>query len=159
MKNLFRSIGIGCLLAGGILYFTSDVDVAANSEVKQLKSMNKELKKDLETTKEALAIAQTISSAPNSKPKVEKEKENPIEPSTSEKSDSSVTKAVLTIETGSNSTTVSATLERLGIVKNANDFNDYLTTKKLEGKIQIGEYEVDSSMDFKTLAQIITKLR
>lgn len=159
MKNLFRSIGLGCLLAGGVLYFTGDMGTAVTPEVQQLKTNNNELKKELETTKEALAVAQTISSAPDSKPKVEKEPVEAVEEPVNEQSSPSLVKAVLLIETGSNSTTVSATLERLGIVKNASDFNDYLTTKKLEGKIQIGEHEVDSSMDFKTLAQIITKSR
>jgi murein L,D-transpeptidase YcbB/YkuD len=159
MKNLFRSIGLGCLLAGGILYFTGDIDSAAAPEVQQLKTKNNELKKELETMKEALAVAQTISSAPDSTPKVEKEPAKTKEEPASEQSTPSLVKAVLLIETGSNSTTVSATLERLGIIKNANDFNDYLTTKKLEGKIQIGEHEVDSSMDFKTLAQVVTKSR
>ena len=154
IKDLLRAIGVGCILAGGILYFTGDDQTVTDEDLVQLKAEINQLQTELATTKEALAVAQTVTSASTSANKQDVVKK---EDSSQEEKTSQVVKAVLSIEQGSNSTTVSATLERLGIVENAKAFNDYLASNQLEGKIQIGEYEVDSSMDFKTLAQRITK--
>ena len=74
-------------------------------------------------------------------------------------STNAILKTILTIENGSNSTVVSANLERLGIIEDAAIFDSYLEDNNLTGKIQIGEHQVDSSMDFKTIAKEITTVK
>ncbi|MFS0575220.1 hypothetical protein AB1K83_06290 [Sporosarcina sp. 179-K 3D1 HS] len=167
IKELLRTIGLGCLLAGGVLYFTTDMDNPTDAELTNLQEKLKNTEEELTRTKEALAMTQTASSVDTKpvQPPVKQEPKNEREPSDKELSTvvgtkegaAPTIKTVLTIQSGSNSTSVSASLERLGIVKDASEFDSYLASQGLTGKIQIGEHELDSSMDFKTIARIITK--
>jgi len=151
IRDVLRTIGFGCILAGAIIYFTSDSKEPVNAEVPQLQDELSKLKSELAKTKEELAIAQTASST-------EKSTEKPV-PETVETTaveDIDRTKPILIIENGSNSTFVAASLESLGIIQDAAAFDTYLTDNGLSGKIQIGEYQLDSSMDFETIAKKIT---
>ena len=141
IRDILRIFGAACLLAGGILYFTSDSEQATNLQHMQQKI--DKLQSELTKTKEELAVAQTVSSAEES-PAVET---------------APVVKAVLTIAYGAKSTTVSEDLLQAGIIQDATAFNDFLISNQLEGKIQIGEHNVDSSMDFQAIATVITTVK
>ncbi len=157
MRTLLRSIGIGCIVAGAILYFSSQTTSGVAKEKAKLSATITQLETELATTKEALAVAQTVSS---SEEKNITGKETSTDAGGTELDDSSgIVKAVLIIEKGSNSASVSKSLQKFGIIENANDFNDYLAAQKAAGKIQIGEYNVDSTMNFSKLSQIITRGR
>ena len=144
MRDVLRTLGAGCILAGGILYFTEGSTVVDNTETLQLQDEVMKLKSDIAKTKEELAIAQTVSST--EKEVSEKDK----------KTDDSIANTILTIEPGSNSTFVATSLKSLGIIQDAAAFDTYLTDNDLSGKIQIGEHQLDSSMDFETIAKTIT---
>ena len=158
IRDILRVLGGGCILAGGILYFTIESNSSTHSEMLQLQNKTEKLEKELMKTKEALAIAQTAS-AVKKIPKEEKEikgskvsvnEDSPKEP---------IINTILTIELGSNSSVVSATLERLEIIKDAALFDAYLVDNDLTGKIQIGEHKVDSSMDFHAISMEITNVK
>ncbi|WP_322555616.1 hypothetical protein [Sporosarcina beigongshangi] len=148
MRDILRTLGASCILAGGILYFTPDNQEAANPDALQFKEEISKLKSELAKTKEELAIAQTKSSTEKTDDKVEPEV---VE------GDEDLNEQILIIESGSTSTLVAATLESLGIIQDAKAFDDYLSDNGLAGKIQIGEYQLDSSMDLQTIAKKITK--
>lgn len=147
MRDVLRMVGFGCILAGGILYFTESSQDVDDNEVQQLQDEVIKLKSVIAKTNEELAIAQTTSSTEKKSP----EKDDKI--------DNSVVESVLTIEAGSNSTVVAASLERLGILQDAAAFDTYLADNSLSGKIQIGEHHLDSSMDFDTIAKKITTVK
>lgn len=151
IKDIFRGVGIGCILAAGIMYFIPDDN--KSSEIQQYKSQLNEAKVELDRVKKELAVAQThsfskqddsINKEPKSDDTIQKEKADPI------------TKTILTIESGSSSTTVAQKLVRAGIIKDGNELEHYLDQNKLSGRIQIGEHEVDSTMDIAQIASIIT---
>ncbi|MFJ7933655.1 hypothetical protein [Sporosarcina sp. NPDC096371] len=144
IREVLRILGVGCILASGILYFTNDGSAISDTQVIKLQDELVNLKSDLAKTKEELAIAQTTSSTEAKVPRMD------------QKEVESLTEPLLTIEPGSNSTVVSASLEKLGIIKNAAEFDAYLADHALAGKIQIGEYKVDTSMDFESIAKTIT---
>lgn len=147
MRDILRTLGASCILAGGILYFTTDNPEVSNPDVLQFQEEVNKLKSELAKTKEELAIAQTKSSAEKSDVKAEPEI---IE---------DVVESILIIEGGSTSTVVATSLEGLGIIQDAKAFDDYLTDRELTGKIQIGEYLLNSSMDFQTISKKITKVK
>jgi hypothetical protein len=162
IRDILRAVGIGCLLASGILYFTVDSKVPSDKDTQQLQADVEKLQSELAKTKELLATAQTTSSVKENAPKVDKKEAVGKEDDVTESKSSStnvILKTILTIENGSNSTVVSANLERLGIIENAAVFQSYLEDNNLTGKIQIGEHQVDSSMDFKTIAKEITSIK
>ena len=67
-----------------------------------------------------------------------------------------VTVLYLNIDGGMTSKDVSEQLARAGLIKKADDMNAYLAKNKMQHLIQIGEYELTSNMDMKTMANIIT---
>ncbi len=157
IRDILRVVGIGCLLAGGILYFNIDNEIPSDEEALQLQVEVEKLRSELAKTKKLLATAQTISAAEVSAPKAGKSegKEDDFAESNPPSSDA-ILNTILTIEAGSNSTVVSANLERLGIIEDAAIFDSYLEVMNLTGRIQIGEHKVNSSMDFQTIAKKIT---
>ena len=161
IREVLRAVGIGCILAAGILYFNDDSKVPSDNETQQLQANVEKLQSELAKTKELLATAQTTTSVKESIPKIDAEKaagqEDDVVKSTP--SSDAILKTILTIENGSNSTVVSVTLEELGIIENAAIFDSYLEENNLTGKIQIGEHQVDSSMNFKTIAKEITTVK
>lgn len=169
MKELLRTIGISCLVAGGVLYFTGQAETPSDPDLAGLQTKLKKTEEELARAKEALAMVQTASSTDHipsqpaeQEPKREQakppQKGQPSTPDAEDPAQSAV-KTVLAIQPGSNSTTVSAALERLGIVEDGNEFEKYLVSQKLAGKIQIGEHELDSTMDYKTIARKITSAK
>ncbi|MDW0117352.1 hypothetical protein QTL97_10435 [Sporosarcina thermotolerans] len=160
MKDIFRAAGIGCILAGGIIYFTTPLVTPSSTQHEQ--TQLEELQTELERVKKELAIAQTITSTETVTPnnpvstqtedvaKAEDEQQTAPEP---------ITKIILSIEPGSNSKTVANKLERAGVIDSAKNLESYLIENGLSGLIQIGEYEVDTTMDLKTIASIITKTK
>lgn len=160
MKDIIRGIGIGCILAGGILYFTSmDPD---RTDALQYKAQLDELQNELDKVTKELAVAQTLTS-----PKVETSGSQETNAG-KEKTDSTshggspakpITKIILTIEAGSTSKTVADRLERSGVIDSARKFEDFLRDEGLSGRIQIGEHEIDTTMDLETIARIITNTK
>ena len=154
LRDIFRPAGISCLLAGGILYFvgpTSTGGPQAN-EAGKIKALEQEL----EAVKRKLATAQRTSSVAQP---TNTQKDTAAKDAATSPTDGQMTKTILTIEPGAVSTKISSRLERAGIIQSAAEFDRYLQEKGLSGRIQVGEYEVDSTMDLKTIASIITKAK
>ncbi|MFD1203906.1 endolytic transglycosylase MltG [Sporosarcina contaminans] len=153
IRDLFRAVGIGCIISGGILYVadtssSSNPTESSDSYKEQLQAAEAELAK----VKKELATAQ-ISSAADSvdtkNSKTETQNNDVV-------SSDPIMKTILTIERGSNSSDVASKLERAGLIENAREFEQYLREQHLSGRIQIGEYEIDSTMDMKKIASLIT---
>jgi len=160
IKDILRGAGLGCILAGGILYFTNtDLEQAVS---KQDKIQLDELQTELDKVKKELAVAQTLSSPKTGKPdsqdsnaSTEKTDSNSVSDTTSKP----ITKVILTIEAGSTSKSVSENLEQAGIIGSAKELEQYLIDNSLAGRIQIGVHEIDSTMDLDTIARIITNTK
>lgn len=144
MRSLLQVIGLGCLLAAAILYVVPQEKNGSTKEAVALQQEIKILQEKLTHTEQALAAAQMTSLAPP-------------ENSTETKEPDEVVKGILTIEQGSNSTIVANRLVKMGMVENANEFESFLQQQGLSGKIQIGEYEIKSSMTIEEIAALITK--
>lgn len=160
IKDILRGAGIGCIIAGGILYFTNTDLEQADSE--QYKIQLDELQAELDKVKKELAVAQTLSSpntgntdSQNSNASKEKTESN----SNSETNSKPITKVILTIEAGSTSKSVAENLEQAGIISSAKELEQYLIDNNLAGRIQIGVHEVDTTMDLDTIARIITNTK
>ncbi|WP_099158512.1 endolytic transglycosylase MltG [Virgibacillus ndiopensis] len=86
----------------------------------------------------------------------EKEKENEKEEETPAENEA-VKKYTLKIESGMASSTISSRLAENGIIKDANEFTQYLEDEGYSTKIQLGEFELTSSMSSFEIAEELTK--
>lgn len=160
MKDMLRGVGIGCILAGGILYFSDTEPELSDAEL--YKSQLDELQSELDKVKKDLAIAQTLTSSKTGNTVVQNSATNEGKNESKAGNGNTskpVTKIILTIESGSTSTTVAQKLERAGIIQSAKELEQYLIDNNLAGRIQIGVHEVDTSMDLDTIAHIITNTK
>lgn len=154
-KYAIRFLGVGLFLAGAVIQIqlmlsedeqangdiiTPQAYEQAQLELQSVKNQLAQLQLDLENAQKEQAA-----------PKVE-DKTEPIEDSSK-----GSTNVVLHIQSGMTSSEISASLEQTGIIQNKQDFEDYLTAQDLSGKIQIGQYELNSTMSMKQIAETITK--
>lgn len=65
--------------------------------------------------------------------------------------------AVLTIERGESSVTVSRALEALGLVADAKEYDRYLCSNGYDKSIAVGTYQIPIGSDEETIAKVITK--
>lgn len=153
IKELLRIIGATCILSGSILYFSS-----TNGDEHELQAENHLLKNEvasletlLKQTEGELAKLQTLTStAQQSEEKIKPKNKEPKE------ENDAIVKTILHIEHGTSSKDVANELATISIIKDADSLNEYLTSKDLAKKIQIGEYPLDSSMSIEAIAKIIT---
>ncbi|RST73823.1 hypothetical protein D4T97_013190 [Siminovitchia acidinfaciens] len=76
---------------------------------------------------------------------------------TGKEKDKTVVKIMhLYINDGMTSKEVSKQMEKAEIIKDANEFNDYLAAKNWQQSIQIGDYELTSEMEMQKIAETIT---
>ncbi|MDM5338954.1 hypothetical protein QUF84_17200 [Fictibacillus enclensis] len=73
-----------------------------------------------------------------------------------EKEKPKVFKATLHVTRGMSTGEVCDFLEKENIIKDSKSFLKYLRKNKLEGQVRFGTFKVNSSMDFKKLADAIT---
>lgn len=155
IRRLLQIFGIAFLTAGAVLYFTQHpfssedkANVSKDTEISELKQQLAEVKMalaDAQQSSEQKRESVKTDGAAAEKP--ESEKQNPV------------IKTILTLLPGDTSRDASDTLEKSGIIKSASEFEAYLTKQELSGKMQIGQHEVDSSMDFAALAKELTTVK
>lgn len=155
IRDILRTMGVACILTGTFLFFGNTGKEPIKNDSSQQDLQIKDLEDKLSTTQSELSKLQTATSAAQKSKSEKTEEENKVvekEPETE-----IIVKTLFTIQPGTDSTSVGYELVRQGIIKDNMDFETYLTTEDLSGKIQIGEYELDSSMDIKTIVNRITK--
>ncbi|MFJ7971415.1 endolytic transglycosylase MltG [Psychrobacillus sp. NPDC096389] len=154
-KYAVRFLGIGLFLAGAViqvqLMLSEDEqakgDIITPQAYEQAQLELQSVKKQLAQLQLDLENAQKEQAAPRVEDKTEP----------TEDSSNGSTNVVLHIQSGMTSSDISASLEQTGIIQNKQDFEDYLTAQDLSGKIQIGQYELNSTMSMKQIAETITK--
>jgi len=155
LRDFLRTVGAACIIAGASLYFIegNTEKLASTSDTSKLTSELQALQSKLEKTEAELAKLQTATSVAETPTESSKSK---AEESANDTSSEQVIKMVLLIETGMNSIDIADTLKNSKIIDDAAAFESYLKNSKLSGKIQIGKYDLDSSMATETIATIIT---
>lgn len=159
VKDLFRIIGSACVIAGAMLYIVPTTNQDNPDENTLLKAEVTALESELAKTSKELANLQLAikeAEQPAEEEQQEEKKEDSVEDSSSEQEQASMDKPILVIKPGMNSTTVADELAKAGIVEDASAFEFYLAKTELAGKIQIGEYELETSMSYEKIVDIIT---
>ena len=153
LKDFLRTMGGSLILSGTLLFFLNNdenldkadrIDPELQSELVNLE------KKLVDTQRELTILQSTI---------LEKEK-NVEEVNSEAKSEldaKPLTKIIFEIQPGANPVSVSHSLYKLGIITNNAEIEQYLEANALSGKVQVGEYILDSSMSIETIAKTITK--
>lgn len=153
-RSSIRSFGIGLFVAGAIVQvqsFTDKEEITSTHMIE--KEAYEQSQAELKNVKQQLAQLQIdLENAQNQSTNQSSEK-----PVQEEAEQSGAKQSFLLIQSGMTPKEIGEILQRTGIIQNKLDFEDYIVTQKLAGNIQIGEYELNSSMTIKEIAEKITK--
>ncbi len=125
-----------------------DTDNKLSSEAKD-KSEKETTSKKQETTTKKETKAATKKATSKAK---EKETTNKKEETTKKPEE----KKTFQISPGMSSNVLAENLERLGIVKNAGEFNSYLESNGYASRLVVGDYSISGSVSYETLAKLVT---
>lgn len=156
MNKTLRNIGIGLFLAGAafqIEEFVEKEDIASTSAITN--DAYEQAQQELTDVKNQLAALQLdLNKAQQSQTKEPKNTDVTEKTAETTPTEASMT---LSIQIGMTSSEISTKLEDAGIILNRVDMDNYLSDQGLAGRIQIGNYELNSSMSLKQIAETITR--
>ena len=156
MNKTIRNIGIGLFLAGAAFQIEEIVEkdsisstaTTTDEAYKQAQQELTEVKKQLAELQLDLNAAQQVQTvAPNETAETE----------TPEEQAPTAASMTLSIEVGMTSSEISEKLADAGIILNKVDMDNYLSDQGLAGRVQVGNYELNSSMSLKQIAETITR--
>jgi len=159
-KSAIRAFGIALFLVGALLALAARFDfniglpTKASSNGEQVEELQKKL---AQANQEIASLKEQIKQVP--KETTDTEKPNPSESKDINKSvDSSNNAATMTlqIDSGMAPYTVAKKLEDGGIIDNSVEMELLLANAKYARSLQIGSYEVNSSMSLEEIANLIT---
>ena len=174
LKYYLRGLGIGILVTTIILTIAnhvgnkiSDAEVIKRAEALGMVMSDDETLFPPKQTDEQATTGKTEESTTEEPTTEEPTTEEPTteeptteEPTTEEPatkpSGGDVVTATLVIKSGMYSEKVSQELQRMGIISDWADFNQYLSDNKYDVVIKTGTYTVNSSMTYEELAKLIT---
>lgn len=155
MNKTIRNIGIGLFLAGATFQIEAIItkeDISSTGAITQ--ESYAQAQQELTDVKQQLAKLQLDLNSARQDRTNESEQVITETPADHIPSEASMT---LDIQKGMTSSEISAKLEDAGIIQNKMDLNNYLTDQGLAGRIQLGNYEVNSSMSLKQIAETFTR--
>lgn len=156
MNKTIRNIGIGLFFAGAAFQIEELVEKESISSTatttdeayKQAQQELTEVKKQLAELQLDLNAAQQVQTVAPKETAVTE---------TTEKQAPTATSMTLSIEVGMTSSEISEKLADAGIILNKVDMDNYLSDQGLAGRVQVGNYELNSSMSIKQIAETITR--
>lgn len=157
-RGSIRSLGIGLFIAGAVFQI---LHTSQSEETTSSKAINDEAYKKSQS--ELKIVKQQLAQLQLDLENAKKERITEVDGQTDEKkakessTQKSTSNSTLIVKSGMNSRDISSALESTGIIQNKQDFEDYLDANNLTGLIQIGEFELNSSMTMKQIAEKITK--
>ncbi|WP_101844294.1 endolytic transglycosylase MltG [Halobacillus sp. Marseille-P3879] len=168
MKQAIRFFSLGIIVATitiGTAYWLGLNESSESSTTMAEKDMIQEIEKSnyyvlteeelQEQINNALAAKKDSEDKESSK---ETENKEPAEEETDEQSnEDEPVPYTLVIEEGVSSTEISQILEQEGIIDNADSFETYMADRNLTQYIQIGEFELNQSMNRDEVADAITQ--
>ncbi|WP_163652741.1 endolytic transglycosylase MltG [Listeria sp. PSOL-1] len=149
MKKNLQMIALGFLISALVLFVFSQVSPSVSKSVKQPTStkaeQTKATSKNEASWKEKYEKLLAEKELEKTKQAEQKAKE--------EEAKKKVKTYTLTLEKGDPSSKASEELQKNGIIKNANDFDNYLKQNNYEKYIRDGKYPLNSDMSFEQIAK------
>ena len=147
LKYYLRGLGTGILFAAIILTISHAIGDKKTSE-SETTTTNISQEKNQDTTEENTAETTTQEITTT------QESTTTQDISTAGINDE---KVMVTVASGMSSEGVSSMLQEKGVISNSTEFDSYLKENGYSKIIAVGNYEIDSDLTFKEIAEIITK--
>lgn len=156
MNKTIRNIGIGLFLAGAAFQIEEIVeteDITSTSTITD-ESYNQAQQELIDVKKQLAELQLDLNNAQQAQTNTSEET---VPTETTAEHSQSEASMTLSIQLGMTSSEISTKLEDANIILNKVDLNNYLSDQGLAGRIQVGNYELNSSMSLKQIAETITR--
>ncbi|SOC36234.1 MltG/YceG/YrrL family protein [Ureibacillus acetophenoni] len=161
-RSSIRAFGIACFLIGASMLLINKFGEAESESFNQTEYEQKitKLEQQLENANEQISLLEQTKELNNTNK--ETSTNSQVEPSKTEKKleetkpSSNIIEATLHIYSGLTAYDIGKKLEDLGIVKNGLEMELYLAKPEYAKTIQIGQFDLNSSMSIEEIANIIT---
>lgn len=166
MKRTIRAFSLGLFSAGliiiAVILINGETSVSRmNAEELPLEEMIDIMKEEgyrVVTEEEYISISVTDQDGQANTDEQETADQNEDEDENKEDSEEGeIEKYTLPIKEGMASSEIGELLEENNIIESSSDFNKYLIDEGFHQRVQLGEFEVTSDMDFKAIAEEITR--
>lgn len=154
-RSFFRAFGIACFLIGALLYVVDRYDLPISITASENKTDQKEVEKLKKQLEDANKLIKELESKLEEKNEKDKETTE-AETSKDETKEDEIVKGTLYIYSGLSIQDVAKKLKEMGIVKNSVEMELFLAQPEYSRSLQIGQYELNSSMSVEEIANIIT---
>lgn len=159
-RTFFRAFGIACFLIGMLIFFIDRYDFPislSNSEntTKNQQDEVDKLKKQLKDANKQIEKLQKQLKDDEKKDEASKTTDDTTDTAKDSEQDT-VVKGTLYIYSGLSIFDVAKKLKEMGIIENSVEMELFLAQPEYSRSLQIGQYELDSSMSIEEIANIIT---
>lgn len=168
-KYYLRGLGTGIFVTTLILSIAFDVRLSKINSSNENRAESKSESISETTSPENTSDSETVSSnkGEDQSTNTDELTENLTEETTSESETSAPEpdistaipqSATVTIDiySGMSSNKVAARLEELGVVEDADDFNNYMYSRRIENSIRIGRFDISQNATYDEIINIIT---
>ena len=160
-KSAIRAFGIALFLVGALLALAGRFDLNIGLPTKASKNTEhvEELQKKLEQANKEVALLKEqvkVKQAPKENTQKTDAPKKPANDKQESASEGNVTTMTLQIYNGMEPYTVAQKLEDGGVIENSVEMELLLANPKYARSLQIGSYEVNSSMSLEEIAKLIT---
>lgn len=151
IKDFLRILGSAAIIAGIALFFLPTANKATPTEetlTKEIQALQKKLTVSEESLAQLQLSIEQAQETPADEAGTVEQQESPAQPE--------ATTQVFRIQRGADSEQVSKNLQSANIIKDASQFEIDLAKQQRAANIQIGEYELSSTMTHQEIISIIT---
>lgn len=169
MKQSIRAFALGLLSAGIILVISFIVSDSGKAEELTVDEMVKAVEDNgyhvmTESEYISVSVEENTDKAkekkevkePSTENKKKEESANDQQQSKKSQENEKSTTYTLTVESGMAPSIISDVLQKNGIIKDADEFTQYLVDQGYSTKVQLGEFEVSSKMSHYEIAEALT---
>ncbi len=142
-RKIVRSAGIG-MMASALIIFGAGAVIKESPEAETILEDN-----------EMVITTDEYDSLQNEIDRWE-ERVSQLESSDQEQ-ETAISRMILSVESGMTSPDISSALFENGLIDDETAFNEYLSDQSLTDRIQIGDYDLNSTMTIEQIAKLITQ--
>lgn len=142
-RKIIRSTGIG-MMTSALIIFSANALIDESPETQASLEENEMII----TTDEYESLQNEIAEWEDRMNQIESAEETPNE---------EIARMILSVESGMTSPDISSALYQNGLITDESAFNEYLSDQGLTDRIQIGDYDLNSTMSIEQMAKLITQ--
>ena len=125
----------------------------SNTEIADKNDKNDEVKENKESNDMKVNSGDSDNNEVTNDSPDENENDNKDEPTDDSKESNTEEYVIVSVVGGQGSETISSSVQKVGLIEDASDFNSYLCQNGYDKKLRVGNHEIPAGADYETIAK------